>query len=239
MAEVRALCSRSPGQSSEQPLRHSSRSASGRRGCHRGGAVAGAHSLRRSARRRSPASRPAPATSIDVKAYWNGTPRKYRPGTDGRRRAPRSASRRRRRSAPRRTSSRAGSRWPRSRSSRRAPCRRRASAGRPSRRRSSRRGARRRPGPGPRRRTAQQRAAALAHLRAHPPAHRRSHREHVSEHELDDRPAEHGPLRIGDPDRHLAMGLAGQDRPVAGVGGLERDVGARVADSRRRGPGPR
>ena len=30
-----------------------------------------------------PASRPAPATSIDEKAYWNGTPRKYRPGTVG------------------------------------------------------------------------------------------------------------------------------------------------------------
>ena len=29
------------------------------------------------------ASRPAPTTSIDEKAYWNGMPRKYRPGTVG------------------------------------------------------------------------------------------------------------------------------------------------------------
>ena len=48
------------------------------------------------------------------------------------------------------------------------------------------------------------------------------------EHELDDRPAEHRSLRVGDPDRQLAVGLAREDRPVAGVGGLERDVGAGV-----------
>jgi hypothetical protein len=70
-----------------------------------------------------------------------------------------------------------------------------------------------------------QRPAGLADLGPHLSAHWRAHRENVAEHEFDDRPADHRPLGIGDSDRHLAVGLARENRSVAGPRGLEGDVG--------------